>query len=156
MRRYILSIDQGTTSSRAIIFDRDGRVMGKGQHEFKQILPQPGFVEHDPFDILSSQLAAIRDAFASSEVGQEEILSIGITNQRETTIVWERASGKPVYNAIVWQCRRTAGICEDIKARETSLSRKRGLSSMRISARQSLNGYLTTFPMPDVVRITAS
>ena len=74
MRRYILSIDQGTTSSRAIIFDRDGRVMGKGQHEFKQILPQPGFVEHDPFDILSSQLAAIRDAFASSEVGQEEIL----------------------------------------------------------------------------------
>lgn len=117
MRRYILSIDQGTTSSRAIIFDRDGRVMGKGQHEFKQILPQPGFVEHDPFDILSSQLAAIRDAFASSEVGQEEILSIGITNQRETTIVWERASGKPVYNAIVWQCRRTAGICEDIKAR---------------------------------------
>ncbi len=113
--KYILALDQGTTSSRAIVFDKQGRVCGKAQQEFKQIYPKPGWVEHDPHDIYGSQVGVISEALIRAGVSVDSIAAIGITNQRETTFVWERATGRPVYNAIVWQCRRTAGYCEELK-----------------------------------------
>ena len=112
-KKYILTLDQGTTSSRAIIFDAKGNVVAKAQKEFKQIYPQSGWVEHDPQDILESQLDVMHQVLW--QVPKEEIDSIGITNQRETVIVWNKHTGKPIYNAIVWQCRRTAKMCEDLK-----------------------------------------
>lgn len=114
--RYVLALDQGTTSSRAILFDQDGKIAYKAQYEFPQIFPHPSWVEHNPFDILSSQLNAARDVLAAAGAGAGSVAAIGITNQRETTILWDRETGKPVYNAIVWQCRRTAGLCEELKA----------------------------------------
>ena len=116
MGSFILALDQGTTSSRAILFDRSGRVAAMAQQTFPQHYPQPGWVEHDPQDILSSQLGALAELIMSSNVDTDEIDSIGITNQRETTIVWDRTTGEPIMNAIVWQCRRTAELCEQIKA----------------------------------------
>jgi len=116
MEQYIISLDQGTTSSRAVIFDSHARLREMVQKEFKQIYPQPGWVEHDPMEIYASQYAVLIEAVAKSGIGGEEIAAIGITNQRETTIVWDRRTGKPVYNAIVWQCRRTADIVEQIHA----------------------------------------
>ena len=116
MKRYIISLDQGTTSSRAVIFDQQAQIRELVQKEFKQIYPQPGWVEHDPTEIYASQYAVLMEAVAKSGIGSDEIAAIGITNQRETTIVWDRRSGKPVYNAIVWQCRRTADIVEKIRA----------------------------------------
>lgn len=113
--KYILALDQGTTSSRAIVFDKQGRVCGKAQQEFKQIYPKPGWVEHDPHDIYGSQVGVISEALIRAGVSVDSIAAIGITNQRETTFVWERATGRPVYNAIVWQCRRTANYCEELK-----------------------------------------
>ncbi len=113
--KYILALDQGTTSSRAIVFDKQGRVCGKAQQEFKQIYPKPGWVEHDPHDIYGSQVGVISEALIRAGVSVDSIAAIGITNQRETTFVWERATGRPVYNAIVWQCRRTADYCEELK-----------------------------------------
>lgn len=113
--KYILALDQGTTSSRAIVFDTQGRVCGKAQQEFKQIYPKPGWVEHDPHDIYGSQVGVISEALIRAGVSVDSIAAIGITNQRETTFVWERATGRPVYNAIVWQCRRTADYCEKLK-----------------------------------------
>ena len=113
--KYILALDQGTTSSRAIVFDTQGRVCGKAQQEFKQIYPKPGWVEHDPHDIYGSQVGVISEALIRAGVSVDSIAAIGITNQRETTFVWERATGRPVYNAIVWQCRRTADYCEELK-----------------------------------------
>ncbi|MBE6753560.1 MAG: glycerol kinase GlpK [Ruminococcaceae bacterium] len=113
-KKYILALDQGTTSSRAIVFDLEGNTVSTGQHEFRQIYPQPGYVEHDPFEILSSQMSAAREALAT--VNAEEIAAIGITNQRETTIAWQRSTGRPLYNAIVWQCRRGAPLCEQLIA----------------------------------------
>lgn len=115
MKKYILSIDQGTTSSRAILFDRNESVIGIAQKEFTQYFPSPGHVEHNPLEIWESQLQVMRDVLHSSGVKPEEIDSIGITNQRETTVVWERSTGRPVYNAIVWQDRRTSSICEELK-----------------------------------------
>jgi glycerol kinase len=112
---YILSLDQGTTSSRAILFDQDGRIAGQAQHEFPQIFPTPGWVEHDPYDILTSQLSAAVEVLAKVGVRPRDVAGSGITNQRETTIVWDRESGKPVYNAIVWQDRRTAPLCKQLK-----------------------------------------
>ena len=117
MQRYILALDQGTTSSRAILFGRDGSVGGHAQQPFRQYYPQPGWVEHDPQDILSSQLGALAELIMSSNVDTDEIDSIGITNQRETTIVWDRTTGEPIMNAIVWQCRRTSEYCDELKAR---------------------------------------
>ena len=114
MEKYILSLDQGTTSSRAIIFDKAGGIHGTAQLEFKQIYPKDGWVEHDPMEILRSQKLAITSAMEHGGIGAESIAAIGITNQRETTVVWEKSTGKPVYNAIVWQCRRTADICEKL------------------------------------------
>src|SRR5271154_1096724 len=119
MTRYILALDQGTTSSRAIVFDRAGRPMAKAQQEFPQILPRPGDVEHDPEAIWSSQLAVGRQALARAGLEARDIAAIGVTNQRETTILWERATGRPVANAIVWQDRRTATMCADLAKRGT-------------------------------------
>ncbi len=116
MSAYIIAIDQGTTSSRAIVFNASGKAVSVAQHHFRQIYPKPGWVEHDPMDILDSQLRALSEAFAKSGVKASEVAGIGITNQRETTIVWDRKTGRPVYNAIVWQCRRTAPICDRLMA----------------------------------------
>lgn len=113
MKKYILTLDQGTTSSRAIIFDKEGNIISKKQYEFKQFYPEPGFVEHDPEEILSSQFKAMNDCIA--DLNTNEIAAIAITNQRETTVVWDADTGKPIYNAIVWQCRRTAKICDELK-----------------------------------------
>ncbi len=115
MKKYILSLDQGTTSSRAILFDRDQNIVGISQKEFTQIYPREGWVEHDPMEIYSSQSAVMMEVIAHSAVKAEDIAAIGITNQRETTILWDRATGLPIYNAIVWQCRRTAEIVDGLK-----------------------------------------
>jgi glycerol kinase len=117
VERFILALDQGTTSSRAILFDHDGKVVAAEHAEFPQIFPQPGWVEHDPEDIWRSQLGVARAALQKAAVMPSQIAALGITNQRETTIIWDRRTGAPVYNAIVWQCRRTAAICDDLKAR---------------------------------------
>ena len=115
MNGYVIALDQGTTSSRAIIFDSNGIPVSIGQYPFPQIFPKPGWVEHDPMVILDTQLRAMAEAFEKSELSPTDIAGIGITNQRETTIVWDKNTGKPVYNAIVWQCRRTAPMCEELE-----------------------------------------
>ncbi len=115
MKQYVIALDQGTTSSRCIIFDREQNIIGLAQREFAQHYPQPGWVEHDPMEIWSSQSSVLTEALAQSGVTPEEVAAIGITNQRETTIVWDKTTGRPVYNAIVWQCRRTASLCERLK-----------------------------------------
>ena len=115
MGNFILSIDQGTTSSRAIIFDKSARIRAIAQQEFKQIYPQTGWVEHSPQDILGSVMAVVAESLVRADITAEDIDSIGITNQRETTLVWDRRTGRPVCNAIVWQCRRTAAYCEILK-----------------------------------------
>ena len=114
--QYILSLDQGTSSSRAIVFDHDGEIKAVAQQEFRQIFPQPGWVEHHPQEIWTSQASVIAGAIASAGINGLDIAAIGITNQRETTIVWDRETGQPVYNAIVWQDRRTASYCDALKA----------------------------------------
>ena len=116
MGKYVLALDQGTTSSRAILFDRDQNILGVSQKEFSQHYPQEGWVEHDPMEIWSSQYAVMMEVVAQSGVDSSEIASIGITNQRETTILWDRETGRPIYNAIVWQCRRTADIVDGLIA----------------------------------------
>lgn len=115
MNGYVIALDQGTTSSRAIIFDAKGTPVTVAQYPFPQIYPEPGWVEHDPMVILETQLRAMAEAFEKSGLSPTDIAGIGITNQRETTIVWDKNTGKPVYNAIVWQCRRTASICDELK-----------------------------------------
>ncbi len=114
-REYIMALDQGTTSSRAVIFDHQGKVVSMAAKEFKQIYPRPGWVEHDPVEIWDSQMEAARQALGSVNLPPQQIAAIGVTNQRETTLIWDRESGRPVYNAIVWQCRRTAPACSKIK-----------------------------------------
>lgn len=115
MEKYVLSFDAGTTSSRAIIFNKKGEIINVAQKEFKQIYPKAGWVEHDPMEIWASQSGVAREVLEMSAIRPEQIAAIGITNQRETTIVWDKNTGKPVYNAIVWQCRRTASYCEKLK-----------------------------------------
>ncbi len=115
VEKYIISLDQGTTSSRAVIFDTQSNIKEVVQKEYKQIYPQPGWVEHDPMDIYASQYSVLIEAVAKSGINPKQIAAIGITNQRETTIVWDKNTGKPIYNAIVWQCRRTADIIEKVK-----------------------------------------
>src|SRR6185503_17746949 len=129
MPKYILALDQGTTSSRAILFGRDGRGVASAQQEFPQILPSPGHVEHDPEAIWSSQLATAKQAIAKAKCTADDIAAIGVTNQRETTVLWEKATGKPVANAIVWQSRVTAPICDRLKAagHEATFRQKTGL-----------------------------
>ena len=118
MGSYILSLDQGTTSSRAILFDAEQNVVAMAQKEFRQYYPQSGWVEHNPMEIYSSQYAVMMEAIAESGIHVSEIAAIGITNQRETTVIWDKATGRPIYNAIVWQCRRTAEICDALRAKE--------------------------------------
>ncbi len=115
MKKYILTLDQGTTSSRAILFNKSGKIASLAQKEFKQIYPQPGWVEHDPMEIWSSQASVITESILKEKIKPEEIAAIGITNQRETTIVWDKATGKPIYNAVVWQDRRTSAQCDMLK-----------------------------------------
>ncbi|WCK53529.1 glycerol kinase GlpK [Aneurinibacillus sp. Ricciae_BoGa-3] len=117
MENYILSLDQGTTSSRAIIFNKKGEIVHTAQQEFKQYFPKPGWVEHNPNEIWGSILAVIATSLSESNISPDQIAGIGITNQRETTVVWDRTTGQPVYNAIVWQSRQTNDICEDLKSR---------------------------------------
>lgn len=117
MAKYVLAMDQGTTSSRSIIFDRDGKPVQSLNQEFEQIYPKPGWVEHRPFDIWNTQIGTTRAVLESAGVSPEDIVAVGITNQRETTIIWDRKTGEPIMNAIVWQCRRTASICDDMKER---------------------------------------
>ena len=116
MKKYILTLDEGTTSARAILFDKQCRAVSVAQHEFTQIYPNPSFVEHDPTKIFTAQYSSVVEALAAAGAAASDVAAIGITNQRETTVVWDKNTGAPVYNAIVWQCRRTAGMCEEIKA----------------------------------------
>ncbi|EJG1116447.1 glycerol kinase GlpK [Vibrio parahaemolyticus] len=116
-QKYIVALDQGTTSSRAVILDHEANIVSVAQREFTQIYPQAGWVEHDPMEIWATQSSTLVEALAKSGIRSDQLAAIGITNQRETTIVWNKETGKPVYNAIVWQCRRTADICEDLKSR---------------------------------------
>lgn len=122
--RYLLSFDQGTTSSRAIIFSEDGRILASGQYEFTQHFPQPGWVEHEPQEIWNTTLTAARDALQLAGLQAADIAVAGITNQRETTLVWDRHSGEPVYNAIVWQDRRTASFCQQLKQDDAQLEER--------------------------------
>src|SRR5689334_23480750 len=114
---YILALDQGTTSSRSMVFDKPGNIVSVAQKEFRQIFPQPGWVEHDAEEIWSTQFGTMAEAVAKADVKMKQIAGIGITNQRETTVVWERSTGKPICNAIVWQDRRTAAFCDELKSR---------------------------------------
>ena len=114
-KKYIMALDRGTTSSRCIIFDKDGNIIKVAQKEFEQIYPKPGWVEHDAMEIWGSQSGVMREAVDTAGINPEEIAAIGITNQRETTVVWDKKTGKPIYNAIVWQCRRTSEICDELK-----------------------------------------
>ncbi len=115
MRPYVVALDQGTTSSRAILFNQAGEIVSRAQHPFRQIYPQPGWVEHDPLDIWATEKRALAEAVGAAHIDPKQIAAIGITNQRETTILWDRATGQPVHNAIVWQCRRTAPLCDELK-----------------------------------------
>lgn len=127
--KYIIVIDQGTTSTRAIIFTSSGEIAGQAQQEFKQIYPEPGYVEHNPIDILSSVRSVISTALTEARVKYSDILALGITNQRETVIMWDKQTGEPIYNAIVWQCRRTANRCLELEKQglEKMIQKKTGL-----------------------------
>ncbi|MGL5605890.1 MAG: FGGY family carbohydrate kinase, partial [Plesiomonas sp.] len=114
-KKFMVALDQGTTSSRAIVLDHDANVISVSQREFTQHYPQAGWVEHDPMEIWGTQSAVLVEVLAKAGITSDQVAGIGITNQRETTIVWEKETGKPIYNAIVWQCRRTAPICEALK-----------------------------------------
>ena len=129
MKKYILALDEGTTSARSILFDRKMNIVAMAQNEIPQIFPRPGWVEQDPLEIYASQYASMTECVARSGISPEEIAAVGITNQRETTVVWERATGRPVYNAIVWQCRRTAQICGKLEkeGHAETISEKTGL-----------------------------
>ena len=129
MPHYILALDQGTTSSRSIIFDKQGNIISVAQKEFKQIFPQPGWVEHDAEEIWSTQYGTMAEAVAKASITMKQIAGIGITNQRETTVVWERSTGKPIYHAIVWQDRRTASYCDELKTagHANTIQQKTGL-----------------------------
>lgn len=129
MQKFILALDSGTTSNRAILFNHSGEIINASQKEFEQIYPRPGWVEHKPQDIWETQLEVSREVISKSSISPAEISGIGITNQRETTLIWNRETGEPIYNAIVWQDRRTAGICDDLKAKgyEKTFAEKTGL-----------------------------
>lgn len=125
--KYVMAFDAGTTSERAIIFDRNSNIISIAQKEFEQIYPQPGWVEHDPMEIWSAMLGVAVEAMTKAGITADEIASIGITNQRETTIVWDKNTGRPIYNAIVWQCRRTMDYCESIMDHKEEIRKKTGL-----------------------------
>jgi glycerol kinase len=126
----ILTLDQGTTSSRALLFDRSGHLLESAQYPFGQLYPQPGWVEQDPMEILSSQLAALTKVLVSAHVDPQRITALGITNQRETTVIWDRRSHLPIANAIVWQCRRTAAIIDQLCSDPTVAARITALTGL--------------------------
>lgn len=128
-KKYIMSLDQGTTSSRAILFDKEGNIVATSQKEFTQIYPKAGWVEHNAMEIWGSQSGVMREVLETNSIRPDQIVAIGITNQRETTIVWDKTTGKPIYNAIVWQCRRTSDICDNLKEKgyEENIREKTGL-----------------------------
>lgn len=148
MKKYILSLDEGTTSARAVLFDCDGVIVSSAQHEFTQIYPEPGWVEHDPNEIFSAQYSAVTEALLRIGAKPEEIAAVGITNQRETVVVWEKKTGKPVCNAIVWQCRRTADFCEALKAdgKEEMIRAKTGLKPDAYFSASKLRWILKNVP----------
>ena len=129
MRKYLMALDQGTTSSRCILFTEDGTPVSIAAKEYEQIFPKDGWVEHDPMQIFSSQTAVALEALLKIGASWKDVIGIGITNQRETVIVWDKHTGKPIYNAIVWQCRRTADYCETLKAEgyESFIKERTGL-----------------------------
>ncbi len=131
MKQYILALDEGTISARAILFDKNCRIVAKAQHEFPQLYPHPGWVEHDPMAIYANQYAAMTECIAGSGIDPAEIAAVGITNQRETTVVWDKNTGKPLCPAIVWQCRRTASICEELE-RAGHADRIRAVTGLRL------------------------
>ena len=134
-RRHILALDQGTSSSRSIVFDVRGQIVAMAQREFRQIYPQPGWVEHDPMELWETQLATAQEALAKAGLQAEDIAAIGITNQRETTVVWNRSTGEPIYNAIVWQDRRAEPTCAALDRKSTRLNSSHStLSRMPSSA----------------------
>ena len=129
MEKYILALDSGTTSNRAILFNHAGEIVAVAQKEFEQIYPRSGWVEHNPETIWQTQLAVVKEVFKETGINPNQVSGIGITNQRETTVVWNRETGQPVYNAIVWQDRRTSGICDELKQKglEKTIAEKTGL-----------------------------
>ena len=128
-KKYVIALDQGTTSSRAIIYNQNAHPLGSAQKEFTQFYPKPGWVEHDPEEIFKSQLNVMQSVIIDNDIKMDEIAAIGITNQRETVVLWDKETGKPVYNAIVWQCRRTSSFCEKLisEGYEDSIREKTGL-----------------------------
>jgi len=146
--RYILALDQGTTSSRAILFDEHGVPVSSAQREFRQLFPQPGWVEHDPREILSSQRDVAREAVEKVAIDPTDILAVGITNQRETTLLWDRQTGEPLHNAIVWQDRRTAGLCAELRSAgaEDTIRQKTGLVIDPYFSGTKLKWLLDTIP----------
>ncbi|GGC95091.1 glycerol kinase GlpK [Undibacterium terreum] len=145
---YLLALDQGTSSSRSILFDDKGNIVASAQQEFRQIFPQPGWVEHDPVDIWQSQLATCRQALSKANIPVKQIAALGITNQRETTVVWEKASGKPIFNAIVWQDRRTEAYCDELRAQGYAgmIQKKTGLILDPYFSATKLKWILDTVP----------
>ena len=129
MEKYIMSFDAGTTSERAIIFNKNSEIVSVAQKEFTQIYPKPGWVEHNPMEIWSAQIGVAAEAMAKAGISAEQIEAIGITNQRETVVLWNKATGIPVYKAVVWQCRRTAALCDELKAKglDEQIRQKTGL-----------------------------
>lgn len=129
MTSYILALDQGTTSSRSLIFDQQGQIISQSQQEFEQFFPEPGWVEHDPLEIWDSQRSTMVDAVQRAGIDWKQIAAIGITNQRETTVVWDRITGSPIHPAIVWQDRRTADFCDTLKTTDQAavIQEKTGL-----------------------------
>jgi len=134
MKKYVIALDQGTTSSRTIIFDKEQNIVGVAQKEFTQIYPKQGWVEHNPTEIWSSQYGVLNEAMAQAGIRADEVAAIGITNQRETTVVWDKNTGVPVYNAIVWQCRRTSNICDELRAKEGMADYVRENTGLQIDA----------------------
>ena len=122
MQKYIMALDQGTTSSRCILFNKKGEIKSVSQREFPQIYPHPGWVEHDPMEIWSTQIGVAQEVLHKVNLTYRNIAAIGITNQRETCVIWDAETGEPVCNAIVWQCRRTAGYCDELKEIQTGKS----------------------------------
>lgn len=148
MEKYVITLDQGTTSSRAIVFDRYGNIKGSAKKEHRQIYPNPGWVEHDPGEILANQVEVLRGAIENAGISADDILALGITNQRETIVLWDRNTGRPVYNAIVWQCRRTADICDRLmkEGAADEIHRKTGLIIDAYFSGSKIKWILDKFP----------
>jgi glycerol kinase len=157
-KNYIIALDQGTTSSRAIIFDRDANVVCTAQREFAQHYPQAGWVEHDPMEIFATQSAVMVEALAQAGLHHDQVAAIGITNQRETTVVWDKNTGRPIYNAIVWQCRRSTEICQQLKrdGHEQYISETTGLVTDPYFSGTKLKWILDTSKAAANARATAS